>query len=291
MLNAMSIDLEDWFCVHNFSSVIPRTRWDQCELRVGKATGTILRILESRHVHATFFVLGWIAEKEPSLIEEIAGRGHEIATHGYSHRRVCDMTEPEFEEDLCRSIDVIRRVSGADVRGFRAPSFSITRQTEWALPILLRHGLWYDSSVFPVGFHPDYGIGDAPLEPYEFNGVLEVPMSSVDIMGRRVPCSGGGYFRLYPYAVTRGLIRRCNAEGRPVVFYIHPWEFDPGQPRVKNTWLKTFRHYHNIDKTAERFARLLDDFRFGTIQQTLLAGTQPGGPLAAQGFGPARQVL
>jgi polysaccharide deacetylase family protein (PEP-CTERM system associated) len=274
MINAMSIDLEDWFCVHNFARSIPRDRWPACELRVQKSTETILRLLESHDVRATFFVLGWIAERVPALIAEIADRGHEIASHGYSHRRVCDLSASEFDDDLQRSLEAIRSCTPAEVHGFRAPSFSITRSTQWALPALARQGIWYDSSVFPVAFHPDYGIGDAPLTPYRFENVLEIPMSCVEVFGSRIPCSGGGYFRLYPYSLTRHLIKRCNEEGRPAVFYTHPWEFDPGQPRVKSSRLKMFRHYHNLDKTADRFDRLLGDFEFGTIQQMLVGSAQ-----------------
>ena len=270
MLNAMSIDLEDWFCVNNFAGIIPRSQWPECELRVTESTRTILKLLKARDTLGTFFVLGWVADRVPSLIREIADQGHEIGTHGYSHALVTTLSPEEFEKDLQRSIDTIARCTGEYPTGFRAPSFSITRATTWALPILRRNGILYDSSVFPIGFHPDYGIGDAPLVPHEFHEVLEIPMTCVEVMGARIPCCGGGYFRLFPYAMTRQLMERCNREGRSVVFYTHPWEFDPEQPRVRTSRLKTFRHYRNLHKTADRFARMLDQFEFAPIKQTLL---------------------
>jgi polysaccharide deacetylase family protein (PEP-CTERM system associated) len=197
-------------------------------------------------------------------------RGHEVASHGYSHRLLTGMSPEEFEADLNRALEVTARCSSQPIRGFRAPSFSVTARTLWAGPILERCGFSYDSSVFPVGFHPDYGIADASLAPYSLcEGVTEIPMSCAVVLGKKLPCSGGGYFRLYPYAVTRGLMRACNGQGRPVIFYLHPWEIDPGQPRVTLPALKSFRHYNNLDKTFHRLELLLEDFRFTSIRALL----------------------
>jgi polysaccharide deacetylase family protein (PEP-CTERM system associated) len=193
------------------------------------------------------------------------------------------MTPEEFDAELDNSLAILRSASGQPVTGFRAPSFSVTRKTLWSYEIMARHGIKYDSSVFPIGFHPDYGIGDAPLGPYRpTTGIVELPMSCAEVLGRRVPCSGGGYFRILPYTVTRHLMHRCNAEGRPVVFYVHPWEFDPGQPRVHLTRFKEFRHYTNLHRTSTRFERLLDDFAFGSIRENLRIPTPEYGETALE---------
>jgi polysaccharide deacetylase family protein (PEP-CTERM system associated) len=264
----MSIDLEDWFQVYNLSEAIPYEEWDRCESRVADSTRRLLELFARRDVRATFFVLGWVAERQPDLIREVADAGHEIGSHGYAHRLITHQTPEQFAADLERSRDVLRAITGHDPRGYRAPSFSVTAKTLWATDEMGRQGLAYDSSVFPVGFHPDYGIGDAPLTPYRHpGGLLEVPMGVATVRGRRVPCSGGGYFRLLPYAVTRRLIRRANDEGRPVVFYLHPWEVDPGQPRVALPRTKAIRHYTNLDRTLARLDRLLGDFAFAPVAE------------------------
>jgi len=266
--NVFSIDLEYWFCVQNLSGAIPRDEWDRCESRVERNTLLLLELLAHHQVEATFFVLGWVAERHPDLVREVERRGHEIATHGYSHRLLTSLQPEEFRADLGRSLEVLARCSSRPVRGFRAPSFSVTRKTWWALDILRANGIQYDSSIFPVGFHPDYGIPDAPLNAHRLpEGIFELPMSCAEVFGRKVPCSGGGYFRLFPYAVTRALMRRCNQQGRSVIFYLHPWEVDPEQPRVELPALKRFRHYNNLDRTAERLERLLGDFQFTSIRR------------------------
>jgi polysaccharide deacetylase family protein (PEP-CTERM system associated) len=269
--NVMSIDVEDWFCVYNLSTHIRFEDWPKMDSRVERTTLHLLEIFARHQVRGTFFVLGWVADRFPDLVREIDRQGHEIATHGYAHRLLTHMTAEEFRADLLRSLEVIARGASQAVRGHRAPSFSVTRQTPWAAGIMRDAGLTYDSSVFPLGLHPDYGIGDAPLEPYWLtSGLREVPMSCAEWGAWRVPCSGGGYFRQYPYALTRALMRRCNGAGRPVIFYLHPWEIDPRQPRVETLrWSKKFRHYHNLHRTEERLERLLEDFRFGTIEQLL----------------------
>lgn len=270
--NVFSIDLEDWFCVQNLSGVIARDQWERCESRVERNTLWLLELLAHHQVEATFFVLGWIAERYPDLVREVERRGHEIATHGYSHRLLTALEPEEFRADLKRSLEVLARCSSGTIQGFRAPSFSVTRKTWWAVDILRSCGIRYDSSIFPVGFHPDYGIPDAPLSAHRLEeGVYELPMSCAEIFGRKVPCSGGGYFRLFPYPLTRGLMRRCNQQGRPVIFYLHPWEVDPGQPRVELPAFKRFRHYNNLDRTAGRLEHLLRDFQFTSVRKLFAA--------------------
>jgi len=273
MKNAISIDLEDWFCVHNLSGVIKQTDWDGCELRVHDSTKRLLSLLDEHNTHATFFVLGWIAERIPELIREVEDRGHEIAVHGYNHLLLTEISAQEFEDDLARALEAIYKcgVTNSPI-GFRAPSFTVVERTKtWALPILEKYRFKYDSSVFPIGFHPDYGVVDAPLSPYKITeGLYEFPMSCLEIFGKRLPFGGGGYFRQFPYAYTKYCIRKVNDEGRPTVFYLHPWELDPGQPRVsKLSVSQKIRHYRNLDKTEKRLAKLLGDFEFTTLREVL----------------------
>jgi len=267
MKNIFSVDLEDWFCAYNLR--INFKDWDKQEIRVVQNTRKILRILAAYNTKATFFVLGWIAEKFPELIKEVETEGHEIATHGYSHTLLTEMTPEEFEKDLIKAIDATGSVVNKPIIGFRAPSFTVTRKTLWALQILNDHRIKYDSSVFPVGFHPDYGIGNSDLNIHQLNGITEVPLSVVEILGKRIPCSGGGYFRIFPYAVTKNLIERCNKQGRAVIFYIHPWELDPEQPRLNLPATKKFRHYFNLEKTEKRLGKLLSQFKFQTVREAL----------------------
>ena len=273
MKNAMSIDLEDWFCVHNLSKVIKRADWDSCELRVRESAERILTLFEKHRTRGTFFVLGWVAERLPDLIKKIEAGGHEIAVHGYNHLLLTEISPKEFEEDLVRALQVLEDC-GVKSRpiGFRAPSFTVVEKTKsWALPILRKYNFKYDSSVFPIGFHPDYGIADAPLVPYKIaDGLDEFPMSCLEMFGRRFPFGGGGYFRLFPYAYTKYCLSKVNKHGRPSVFYLHPWEMDPGQPRIKDiSFSQRIRHYRNLDQTEKRFARLLDDFEFTTVREVL----------------------
>jgi polysaccharide deacetylase family protein (PEP-CTERM system associated) len=276
MKNVMSIDLEDWFCVYNLSRLIPYTDWDRCESRVERNTLRLLELFRKHQVEATFFVLGWVADRFPDLVKEVERGGHEVASHGYSHRLLTFMSPEEFRADLLRSLEVLAKTASQEVRGFRAPSFSLTPETLWAVDILKASGIRYDSSVFPVGFHPEYGMVGADPRPHELaDGLTELPMGVAEVFGRRIPCSGGGYFRLFPYSLTRRLMRRCNAQGRPVIFYLHPWELDPGQPRVQGmSWSTRFRHYNNLDRTEERLERLLGDFSF-TSARSLIAEHGP----------------
>jgi polysaccharide deacetylase family protein (PEP-CTERM system associated) len=271
MNNVMSVDVEDWFCVYNLSRLIPYADWDKCESRVERNTVRLLDLFGKHQLEATFFVLGWVAERFPDLVKEIERRGHEVATHGYSHRLLTFMGPEEFREDLQRSLESLAKTASQQVRGFRAPSFSLTRSTLWAVDILKQSGIEYDSSIFPVRLHPDYGMTDAALAPHQLaEGLTELPMSVAEVLGQKIPCCGGGYFRLYPYPMTRWLMRRCNQQGRPVIFYLHPWEVDPTHPRVEGMpWSKRFRHYNNLEKTEERLERLLGDFSFTSVRKLI----------------------
>jgi len=272
MRNAMSIDLEDWFCVHNLSQAIKKEDRSKCELRAYESTKRILNLLDKHRTRATFFVLGWVAERLPELICEIERKGHEIAVHGYNHLLLTEITPHEFEEDLSRALETLENCGVKQHPiGFRAPSFTIVEKTKsWALRILEKHSFKYDSSVFPVGFHPDYGVADAPLAPYKITERLyEFPMSCLEVLGSRLPFSGGGYFRLFPYSYTKLCMKRCNAQGRPAVFYVHPWELDPGQPKIKLTLSKEIRHYRNLHQTETRLDALLGDFQFTTVREVL----------------------
>jgi polysaccharide deacetylase family protein (PEP-CTERM system associated) len=270
MKNAFSVDLEDWFCVYNFRDAISMSQWDSCELRVRDNTRRLLDAFSKHSVKSTFFVLGWIADRCPELIAEICRQGHEIATHGYEHLYVRSSTPAQFESDLVRSIAAIEHAIDRKPRGYRAPSFSIDKSQTWVYDIMVKHGITYDSSVFPISFHPDYGYNRVPLTPYKiYENLYEFPMGCFHLGGVNLPCCGGGYFRMLPYGVTSFGIRKCNRENRPVVFYIHPWEIDPGQPRVKLPPLRAFRHYCNLDQTEKRLHKLLAEFEFDTVAAVL----------------------
>lgn len=269
-INVFSVDLEDWFCSHNFSRVIPRERWQECEFRVLGSTHLLLNLLAKHHVEATFFVLGWIAERAPHLVREIEAAGHEVACHGYSHRLLTEMTPHLFEEDLVRAVSTIQPLIKRNLLGFRAPSFSVTAKTIWAFDILKGFGFRYDSSIFPIGFHPEYGMPQASLTIHDAaEDLVEVPLTCVEVARLRVPCAGGAYFRFLPYAITRRLFDHCNYLKRPIVFYVHPWEVDPGQPRVKLPLSKRLRHYYSISKTLTKLDWLLSDFRFTSVKRLL----------------------
>lgn len=270
MKNALSIDVEDWFCVHNLSRVIRKDQWDSCEQRVGQSLLKVLNILDEKKVKATFFILGWVAQRYPEIVREIDLRGHEIATHGFSHTLLTQLSPDQFDKELKMSIEIIRRDTSQDILGHRAPSFSITEKTSWAFEILKKNGIKYDSSVFPVGFHPDYGMTCDQLGPHKISEQLwEFPLSVVKVLGKRIPVCGGAYFRIFPYFLISSGIKKINREGRPVVFYLHPWELDPNQPKVKLPLFKRFRHYCNLDKTEERLKMLLGEFEFTTISEVL----------------------
>ena len=266
--NYLTIDVEDYFQVAAFEDIIPPDSWEQYECRVSSNTGSILELFASCNVKATFFIVGWIAERYPDLVLEINRQGHEIGCHSYHHQKIYTLTPEQFREDTRRAKEILEQIIDKPVYGYRAPSYSITKKSLWALDILAELGFRYDSSIFPV-YHDNYGIPDAPRFVYrlEKQNMKEYPISTVQFPGVNLPIAGGGYFRLFPYWFTRMALRRINRkEKQPFIFYLHPWEVDPGQPRIDGTGAKSrFRHYLNLDKTRNRLERLLQDFRFGPI--------------------------
>jgi polysaccharide deacetylase family protein (PEP-CTERM system associated) len=256
-----------------FDGVIPRAQWDQLESRVRANTMRLLDMFDTFDVRGTFFVLGWVAERHPGLAHEIASRGHEVASHGYAHRLIYDQTPAAFRHDVRRAKHLLEDACGRRVRGYRAPSYSITPRSLWALDILLEEGHEYDASIFPIR-HDRYGIPVSERKPYlierQLGTLAEVPGSTTRIGPLNLPVAGGGYFRLLPYAWTRWGISRVNhMETQPVVFYLHPWEIDPGQPRLPASRLSQFRHYCNLEHTEARLRQLLTDFRFNTVQSVI----------------------
>jgi polysaccharide deacetylase family protein (PEP-CTERM system associated) len=269
MQNILSFDIEEHFQVSGLASAISRNDWDRHLSRVEKNTDTILALLERHQVKATFFILGWIAERHQSMLKRISSAGHEIASHGYDHKLVYEMTLDEFAADVKKSLDIIEGVIGIKVKGFRAPSFSLSAEDFDKFKILAEMGIVYDSSLFPMK-HFRYGDATSiPLAPFDIVDkgkaiIKEYPMTVVDFWGRRIPAGGGGYFRLYPDFLINRNFRKVNAENRPVIVYLHPWEFDPEQPRVKGAGFgNTFRHYYNLKNTAGKLDNLLNSFKFG----------------------------
>jgi polysaccharide deacetylase family protein (PEP-CTERM system associated) len=274
MQNALTVDVEDYFHVSAFAASIERSTWDARDSRVVGNTKRMLELFDEFGAKGTFFVLGWVAERYPQLVKDIAARGHEVACHGLSHRLVFEQSRQEFRAETLRSREVLEDITGAAVLGYRAASYSIVRKSLWALDILVELGFAYDSSIFPVT-HDRYGIPGAERAPHRLstpggNVIVEWPLSTATVAGIRIPVSGGGYFRLLPYWVTRwGLASINRREQRPFVFYLHPWEIDPEQPRVSASWLSRFRHYTNLEKCEERLRRLLGEFQFGTAKDGL----------------------
>jgi len=322
MLNILTIDLEDYFQVHAFSDVIKFDDWDKFECRIERNTDRLLKILDDvaqnltfktqnsklndsvpspqHSLKATFFVLGWIAERYPGLVRRIQKEGHEIACHGYAHKLIYTQSKEEFRQDIRKSKAILEDITGSEVIGYRAPSYSITNKSQWAFEVLVEEGFKYDSSIFPIR-HDFYGMPDARRFPfvislngnqnvevlilnYEFNKtlnsklnipnsqfIIEFPISTVKVFGQNVPISGGGYFRLLPYSIIRRALGSINGkEQKPFIFYIHPWELDFEQPRIKEVRLRSrFRHYVNLNKTESRFRKLLEDFQFSAIRQLL----------------------
>ena len=271
--NVLSVDVEDYFQVAAFEGIVPRDEWAAHPIRVVDNTFRLLDIFAEYDVKATFFTLGWVADRSPQLVRAIADNGHEVASHGYDHTPVTRLNSVQFREDVVRTKKMLEDASGVAVTGYRAPTFSIDLSTPWALPILLETGHRYSSSVYPVK-HDLYGWVDSQRFPYHErqSGLLEIPVSTIDLVGRNVPCGGGGYFRLYPYAFTRWCFRRINRdEARPVVFYMHPWEIDVEQPRLNGISMKArFRHYLNLKNTERRLQRLLGEFKWGRMDETFL---------------------
>lgn len=272
IVNRLSFDVEDWFQVENLRAATPRTQWDVLPLRVERSTGEILDILAERGVKATFFVLGWVAQRCPALVRRIHEAGHEVASHGYGHDLVYQLNPQQFREDARRAKSLLEDLTGTRVIGYRAPNFTIVEQTRWALDVLKEEGFVYDSSVFPLTWHDRYGFRSCGTTPFEWdNGLIEVPIAVSRISGLSLPVGGGGYFRLMPYLYFRTLLARTNRQGNAFTFYLHPWEFDPSQPRVQGVRLQhRFRHYVNLARTAPRLRRLLDDFEFEPIGRSRL---------------------
>jgi polysaccharide deacetylase family protein (PEP-CTERM system associated) len=277
IVNAMSVDVEDYFQVSAFSTIVDRRDWDSHECRVERNVDRLLALFEARNVHATFFTLGWVAERYPETVRRIVAGGHELASHGLEHVQVFRQQPDAFRADIRRTKELLEDISGTAVNGYRAASFSIDERTPWAFDVLAEEGHLYSSSIYPVR-HDLYGIPDAPRFPYrpsEQAAITELPITTARVMGRNVPSGGGGYFRLMPYAVSRWLLRRVNHEdGKPCIFYCHPWEFDPSQPRFPRIPLKTrIRHYLNLDRTEARLDRLLRDFAWDRVDRAFGIGT------------------
>uniref|UniRef100_C6DZX2 Polysaccharide deactylase family protein, PEP-CTERM locus subfamily n=1 Tax=Geobacter sp. (strain M21) TaxID=443144 RepID=C6DZX2_GEOSM len=277
MLNALTIDVEDYFQVNAFEPYIPRENWDRYPLRVAGNVARLLDILDEYQVKATFFVLGWVAERVPGTVREIQARGHEVACHGYGHQLIFRIGPQLFRDDIRRAKAVLEDITGTAVRGYRAPTYSITRESLWAFDLLLEEGFSFDSSVFPV-YHDTYGIPDAPRFPYLVRraaGTLqEFPLTTLPLKlaGKSVqlPIAGGGYLRLLPVSLIKWGIDRVNrVEGKPCVLYLHPWEIDPDQPRIQAGWKSRFRHYNNLAKTEDKLRYLLKGVRYGTMSQAL----------------------
>ncbi len=270
--NALTIDVEDYFQVSAFAPYIPRDQWDSRECRVEQNVGRILDMLALTQTRATFFTLGWIAERYPQLVRRIVDEGHELASHGYGHQRASDLSPQAFSSDVVHAKKLLEDIAGTAVLGYRAPSFSIGTGNLWAFDALARAGYLYSSSIYPIK-HDHYGMPDSPRFAYRLaSGMLEVPVTTLRMLNRNLPSSGGGYFRLLPYALSRWMLRKVNREDRePAIFYFHPWEIDPGQPRIAGIDARTrFRHYVNIPRMEGRLQQLLGDFRWGRMDQIFL---------------------
>ena len=268
IINAFSVDFEDWYqCLE----VIPPSSWGEFQSRIERNAQKLFDILDAGDIKATFFILGYVAEKYPHLVKEIANRGHYIGTHGYSHRQIYKMKPEEFDEEMKRSIGLVTDLTGQRVYGFRAPIFSIIEKSLWALDILLKHGLKYDSSIFPV-LNYRYGIVSSErfvhkLKTPQGSEIVEIPIAAARYFNVNVPVGGGAYLRILPYFITKSGLRSINKEGRPFVFYIHPWEIDPGHPRADVPFRISVTHYFNLNSTEKRLRRLGKDFKFAPIEK------------------------
>ncbi len=272
--NALTIDVEDYFHVAALAESIQTSQWDSLECRVEKNTEKLLSLFESKNVKATFFTLGWVAERFPQIVKKIASAGHEVASHGYSHQLIYNQSPAVFKEETHKSKVILEDITQQEVIGYRAASYSITERSKWALDILCDLGFKYDSSIFPVK-HDLYGIPGSPRWPYNLetdkkNTIVEFPISTFNIANYKLPIAGGGYFRLFPYWFTKLGLGSINKENEPFVFYLHPWEVDPSQPKVQASWFSMFRHYNNLEKCYSRLEQLLSDFSFTTVEDVLV---------------------
>lgn len=269
-VHVFSVDLEEYFQVAAFDRHVPRNAWDELPERINASTDLLLDLLAEHSVRATFFTLGWIADRHPDLVRRVADAGHEIASHGWWHRRITRCTLEEFRTEVVDSRRLLEDVAGVRVYGHRAPSFSLVPGCEWAFDVLIDAGYTYDSSIFPI-HRGDYGYPGADPEPHYVNRsagrILEIPLATTSLAGWRVPAAGGGYFRHLPYSLTRRAFAEHSEDARPGMFYIHPWELDPEQPRLDVPWLPRWRHYGGLDRTLPRLRKLLNEFDFGSVQQ------------------------
>ncbi len=269
-MNAISFDIEDYFHVENLSLKISRSEWDKYPLRVQENTEKLLDILYDAGQRATFFILGWVAERCPDIVKRIAENGHEVACHGYLHQLVYQMTTSLFKEDVLRSKHLLEGITGLPVIGYRAPNFSIVKESLWAIDILQSCGFEYDSSIFPISFHDRYGFPGIKRSMFRFsNGLIEVPLTVFNIMNINLPAAGGAYFRFFPYRYFRFVFKRLNKQGNYAVFYLHPWELDVAQPKIKVPLKYRVRHYFNIHKTERKIKMLLNEFRFSPIRDLI----------------------
>jgi polysaccharide deacetylase family protein (PEP-CTERM system associated) len=269
IINAFTVDVEDYFQVSAFSPYIDRNEWDRYDCRVEKNIDIILNMLNTSGVKATFFTLGWIAERYPKMVRSIVDQGHELASHGYQHQRASDLSEDDFFSDVQSSKKLLEDISGIEIKGYRAPSFSIGKENLWAFDCLLKAGYKYSSSIYPIK-HDHYGIPDAPRFAHCVrNGLIEIPITTLRLYDRNFPSSGGGYFRLLPYSLSKLMLKKVlSTDKKSAIFYFHPWEIDCEQPRIKNISLKTqFRHYVNINKMEVKLRKLLVDFRWDRVDR------------------------
>ena len=270
IVNGLSVDVEDWFQVGAFENTISRADWDGLELRVGDNVARILDLFDEAGVKATFFTLGWVAERNRAAMQSIVDRGHELASHGYDHTRVFTLTRNQFSADIAKARAILEDASGKAVTGYRAPSFSIDARNPWAHEVLAEHGYAYSSSVAPV-VHDHYGWREAPrfaFDPLPGSDLVEIPVTTALLGKRRLAAGGGGFFRVLPYSFTRWAIRQVNSDHRPAVFYFHPWEVDPDQPRVSNASVRSrLRHYTNLSRMAGKLSDLLGDFAWGRMDE------------------------
>lgn len=277
--HAMTVDVEDYFHVAAFGKVIDPASWDTWPCRVEANTDKLLQVFAQADIHITFFILGWVAERYPQLVQRIQAAGHEIASHGYSHQLIYSQTPEVFRQETQRSKAILEDITGQPIHGYRAASYSITRKSLWALDILAELDFSWDSSIFPTR-HDNYGIPGSPEEPYTIitnSGaqLTEFPLTTAKVLGQSIPAAGGGYFRQYPYWLSRWLFNRAsNNQTKPQIFYLHPWEIDPEQPRVANaSWFSNFRHYTNLKRCQPRLEQLIKDFEFGTLSESLQSAT------------------
>lgn len=269
MQNAMSIDVEEYFQVSGFEEVIDREQWDAIPSRLHIGMSYTLELFAQCNIRATFFFLGWIVERHPAWLRRVAAAGHEIGIHGYDHRLIYNQSKAEFDNDIAKTLEIVRAHYDGPILGYRAPSFSIRTDTLWALDILKKHGMRYDSSIFPFK-RKRYGIENGPTAPYQVvPDLLEFPMSTVRFLSKTIPVAGGGYLRIYPGWFTHWAIRAMNRNGRPAVCYMHPWEFDPEQPRVAADSANLFRHRVNLKRTRPKFAKLCRSFSFASLGDVL----------------------